>query len=159
MTDPTPPSEAAKAFAARLNGREIGEEISPAEANEAESLGLLIVFGYSDDNTEFRGVMDDELGAWEGREFVICRRSDGELFVPEQRRDHDGLLRAGWKPPETRRVLTVTAEWDPHPRDPSKPECSWLITSDAPFAPFDIMEDGELFCRGAVIDVPGEPHD
>jgi hypothetical protein len=130
-----------EAFAARLNGREYRDEIGVVEAAEAKIAGLLVCFGASDGLLEFRGVLDDEVGAWEG---TVCRISR-DLKVIEQRDDHRELVAAGWSPPTP--AITVRAAWCPEGFDGS-----WLITADEPFAPFDIMEDGELYCRGCVID-------
>lgn len=52
-------------FAEKLNGREYGEEMTPLEEQEAKKLGFVVVFGYSDDNTEFRGAYDDEIGCFD----------------------------------------------------------------------------------------------
>lgn len=40
----------------------------------------------------------------------------------------------------------IEAIWSP----PEHPETSWLIKPDCPFEPFHIMEDGNIFCIGAV---------
>ncbi len=53
-------------FAEGLNGREYGNEITPFEEKRAKELGFVIVFGYSDDNAEFRGDYDDEIGCYNG---------------------------------------------------------------------------------------------
>lgn len=53
-------------FAKILNGREYGKEITPLEVKKAEELGFVVVFGYSDDNTEFRGAISDEVGCYDG---------------------------------------------------------------------------------------------
>ena len=44
-----------KEFANRLNGREYGQELTPAEAQRAKEAGIVVVFGASDDLMEFRG--------------------------------------------------------------------------------------------------------
>ena len=53
-------------FAARLNGRTYRNEVSTAEAKEAKAAGLVVVYGYSDDNVELAGAIDDEIGANDG---------------------------------------------------------------------------------------------
>ena len=55
-----------KDFANRLNGRRIGQEITREEAKEAKDLGFVVVFGYSDDNAEFRGAIEDEVDCFDG---------------------------------------------------------------------------------------------
>lgn len=39
----------------------------------------------------------------------------------------------------------IEAIWSPDEID-----ASWLIKTDIPHATFDILEDGDLFCRGVV---------
>ena len=55
-------------FADLLNGREYGSEITPREEALAKELGFVVVFGYSDDNAELRGAIDDEIGCFDGGE-------------------------------------------------------------------------------------------
>jgi hypothetical protein len=43
-----------------LNGRPYGEELSKEEEKTIKELGYIVVFGYSDDNMETRGVDSDE---------------------------------------------------------------------------------------------------
>ena len=51
-------------LAAILDGREIGSEITKAEADQAKAAGLVVVFGASDDLMEFRGAIYDEIGCY-----------------------------------------------------------------------------------------------
>ena len=53
-------------FADGLNGREIGNEITPLEAKRAKDLGFVVVYGYSDDAAEFDGAIYDEIGCYDG---------------------------------------------------------------------------------------------
>lgn len=53
----------AKELTAMLDGREVLGEISRVESETAKEAGLIVVYGYSDDNVEFRGAIDDEVGA------------------------------------------------------------------------------------------------
>ena len=64
-------------FAAKLNGRQYGNEISKLEAQQAKDLGFVVVFGYSDDNTEFRGAYDDEVGCFDGGRVYV----DGNHYI------------------------------------------------------------------------------
>lgn len=111
-------------MAALLNGRQYGEEMASGDNKLARDSGLVVVFGASDDLLEFCGMVDDEVGAYQGTTVHI---SEGGLIVKR-----NGAIR-------------VKAVWCPEELD-----CSWLIVPSVPFSPFDIMEDDELFCRGAV---------
>lgn len=59
-----------KEFAALLDGRAYGHEITKEEEALAKELGFVVVFGYSDDNAELRGAIDDEIGCFGGGAFV-----------------------------------------------------------------------------------------
>lgn len=130
-------STKSKEFAAMLNGREYGQEISKQECQIAKVEGLIVAFGYSDDNLELRGMCDDEVSAYGGCKSGI-RIDKMEPVTDECCRDC--LKREG--------VIDIEAKWCPKGLD-----ASWLITSSLPSDSFDIMEDGSLFCRGLVIDV------
>lgn len=45
----------AKELAEMLFGRKYGMEITSEEARATKDAGLVVVYGYSDDNVEFRG--------------------------------------------------------------------------------------------------------
>ena len=53
-------------FAQMLNGREYCKEITKEECVLAKQHGLVVMFGGSDDLMEIRGIVDDELSAWDG---------------------------------------------------------------------------------------------
>lgn len=57
-----------KQFASMLDGRSYGSEITKEEEKLAKELGFVVVFGYSDDNAELRGAIDDEIGCFNGGE-------------------------------------------------------------------------------------------
>lgn len=116
----------AKDLAARLNGREYLNEIIPEEEKEAESNGLVAVFGYSDDNVELVGAIDDEIGAWEGVVFHVGR--EGDVFAGEK--DAPNRIEAFWFGPDT--------------------DVPWTFRTEIPHETFNIYEDGELFCVGIV---------
>lgn len=128
-------------LAARLNGREYGSEITEAEEAEAAAAGLLVVFGASDDLLEFRGAFSDEIGCYEGATVQVAPTralpqwddfdKDDEAEVQQYFADKSVA-----KP--------VTATWDAE-------GYSWVITSDVPHATFEVMEDGEKYCRGLVL--------
>lgn len=57
-----------KEFAKMLDGREYRHEITKEEEALAKELGFVVVFGYSDDNAELRGAIDDEISCFDGGE-------------------------------------------------------------------------------------------
>jgi hypothetical protein len=135
----------AQAFAARLTSREYRREITNAEEAEAKAAGLVVVFGASDDLVELRGAIDDEVPAYDGVTLRVCP----EGLLPDWPADSE----EGWSETEAedyfrRKALgfrLIEAEWAP-----SDPNCSWAFRTDIQHATFDVMEAGELYCRGIV---------
>lgn len=130
----------AKELAARLSGREVGDEIADTEAELAAYDGLVVVYGYSDDNVEIRGAIDEEIGAYEGA--TVYFNKDGLMYEPPC--DGDGCpyynaARTAHK--------AITAVWhgDGWP--------CWTFETDIPHETFDIYEDGEVWCVGIVFSV------
>ena len=102
-------------FANKLNGRAYLDEMTKEEEQLAKELGFVVVFGYSDDNAEFRGAYDDEVGCFNGGRIY----QDGDLFID--------------------------AHWCFDGAD-------WGYVTNIPSATFDIMQDGEVYCRGLVFE-------
>jgi len=128
----------ASEWASLLNGREYGSEMTREEKRKAKSDGVLIFYGYSDDNVEIRGVADEEVSAYDGTTIKLL--SNGSVME-----DHDcDCEYCGYKKVAS---VAVHADWcqiDGY---------SWTFRTDVPHSTFDIMEDGEKFCRGIVLDV------
>lgn len=131
----------AKQLAKRLNGREYGNEIRKEEEKQAKEDGLVVCFGYSDDNMELVGAINDEIGAYGGRNVRVSR--NGVLQTWEQIQDGDEATAEKYFKAKAAGFKTITTNW-------CKDGYSWVMSIDCPFEPFDIMEDGEKFCRGIV---------
>lgn len=135
-------------FAALLNGREYRNEITRAEEARANALGLIVIYGASDDLTEFAGVLSDERGACNGAEFYIG--ADGKLhptwaeFVESDDCTDEDKARA-WFRREDQGAVKVEALWC------AEDGYSWTFKTEAPHSTFEIVEDGEPYCRGIVI--------
>lgn len=125
-----------KEWAERLNWREYREEMTTEEEKQAEADGMVIVFGASDDLIEFRGVIRNELGALDGGIYKMTAAKD---VVPVN--EHSANM--------NRALPDVRAIWSPTSGGMSS-WASWEIQSAIPHETFDIMEDGELYCRGIV---------
>lgn len=130
-----------KQAASAIHGKEYGNETTKALEHQMKASGLVAVFGASDDLLEFRGAIYDEVGAYGGTtvylsEAGLFRRTCDNEDCPHEEKILEAAKRAGKK---------IDAVWCP-----KEPECSWLITSNIEHEPFDVMEDGELYCRGIV---------
>lgn len=125
-------------FAQLLDGREYGDEILKHEKQWAKESGLVVVFGYSDDNVEFKGAIDDEIGAYEGGELEFTK--DG-IFYDED--DEETLTKY-------KSVVVfnkIEAEWC------MLGDFSWSFKTEIPHSTFDILEEGEPFCKGIVFSI------
>lgn len=122
--------------AKQLNGSEYGNEGNAKLFADMKRLGLVAVFGASDDLMEFRGAINDEVGCYDGGEAYV-----NEHGLCESKCSHGPdcpyfkmTLKASCK---------IEAVWCP-----KSPDCSWIYKTKIPHVTFDIMEDGELYCRG-----------
>ena len=127
-------------FAAMLNGREYGSEITPAEEREAKKSGLVVVLGYSDDNVEMRGCINDEFGAYDGTTLKLA----GGVCLESH--DECGCKYCGYEA-IAKNGKVIEAIWD----GPGA-AATWTFKTDIPHATFMVTEDGELFCQGIVFD-------
>lgn len=141
---PGEPDMTLKELAELLNGREYRNETTPEIEAAAKESGLVIVFGASDDLMEFRGAIDDEIGAYEGAEVRI----DAEGIMPDfgeiidaygnkmksALRDYFRRENGG----NTIHALWAVAGW------------SWTYATPIPHETFNIMEAGEPYCQGIV---------
>ena len=132
-------------LAALLNGREYGSEITSAEAQAAKDAGLVVVFGYSDDNLEMRGRLNEEVGCNDGGTFKIGKRGILDEWSEYEEKCKDDARK--WFHLEVQAKNTLTAVWG----GPEK--YVWTYGIDCPFATFDIMEDEEKYCRGIVFSI------
>jgi len=132
----------AEQFARLLDGRECGEEISKEEEAIAAESRLFVFFGDSDDGLKVLGILCDFFSAIGGRKVTIAKviNSPYWAYVTEQTKALVSIF------VQIRDSFVVNAIWNP-----DDPDTTWLIATDVPSFPFDIMEDGNLFCRGIVI--------
>ena len=126
----------AKQFARYLNGRERDSEMINAECDLAEELNLLVIFGYSDDVVEFRGIIHNEFS--EGTLLHIYKGhiiEDEELMI---------LGKYGFDISSDMGVIGIYSDegvW------------SFEVLGDIETHNFDIFDEGVLYCRGLVIDM------
>lgn len=136
-----------------LNGNEYRDEMTKEQEQAAEENNLLVLFGASDDLLEMRGAIYDEAGAYDGGEYALAL--DGELYADgeEENTYHKAIgneilpLSDEYDNDDNPRL--IRAEWCPD----DQLELSWRISSNMPYAPFTIKEDGEPYCEGIVIDI------
>lgn len=132
-------------FAATLDGREIGAEIGKTDRTEAQRNRLLVVYGASDDLCEFDGVVYDEAGI--GECLIVLKGKGAPYLLSVDDEEAEVLKKFGFYDQMVAECLKVEAIWDA----PGGPV--WTYKTDVPHATFNIMEDGEVWCRGIVIDM------
>ena len=137
--------------AALLNGRKYLEEISREEELQFKDLGLVVVFGASDDLLEFRGAIYDELGAWRGTTAYLVKKKGkwSAISTFEFEKYHEKLEELGLE--DALIYHTVTAEWGP--QQDGKFMMSWRITTDIPHSTFFILDDDDNYCQGLVFHI------
>jgi hypothetical protein len=133
----------AKELAALLTGREYGNEITSAEEGQAKADGLVVVYGYSDDNMEFAGAIHDEVGCYDGGTAYLTR--DGLLQNECENDDCPSFARL------KACAATIEALWC------EEPVYSWTYRTTIPHETFEIVEDGAPFCRGIVFSLAEVP--
>lgn len=132
-----------------LNGNIYGHEIDKDEERAALKAGLVVVFGYSDDNVELRGVFQEELSAYEGTTFRVNARGVAPTWGENEEKDYDDAK--AFFDAQALPGADIKAVWN----DKGNP--CWAFETTIPHATFDIMEDGEKFCRGIVFSVADLP--
>ena len=121
-----------------LHGRYEGKEITEAEEQQAIKLGYVVVFGYSDDNMEFRGGINDEVSCFDGGEAYITE--DGLFEECECACIHYNKAKA--------EAHLIEALWH------NKGEYCWTYETEIPHETFDILdEEGFPWCKGIVFDI------
>lgn len=132
--------------AERMNGREYLHEITPEEEKELKEAGIVVAFGYSDDNVELRGAIDEEIGAYEHAFIQLYR---GKILAP-------CCVDGGYS---TKCPLFMDAMKQAKTIDVYWKNGIWQFDTAIPHEVFTIKEDGEAFGDGIAFylkDVDGE---
>lgn len=125
------PQEAAD----KLNNSQYPAEGSPTLFAAMKAAGLVAVFGASDDLMEFRGAIDDELGAWQGAAAYL---TSAGLLKNECSQDD-----CPYHAKERDKAFVIEAIWD---RD----GIPWQYKTTIPHVTFDVYEDDDVYCLGIV---------
>lgn len=124
-----------KEAAAALNGCQYSEEGSRALWASMKEAGLVAVFGASDDLMEFRGAIDDEVGAYNGTTAYV---TPAGLFLSECEDDDCPYARKAMEA-----AVEIDAIW-------SRDGISWQYDTAIPHEKFNVMEDDEIYSIGIV---------
>ena len=132
-------------FAKGLHGNEYGNEITEHGAEMAKYWGFVVIYGVGDLNVRFRGAINNEFCVWTGATiyFINGKIVDDEMtgyFDDET----DELIEFLEKYDLIKTKKTIDAKW-------CDGDIPWTYKTDIPHATFDIMDGGDIFCRGIVI--------
>jgi hypothetical protein len=118
-------SKTKEEWAALLNGREYGNEITNDEAAQAKADGIVVLFGASDDLCEMEGAFCDEAGCYDGGTLHISKAG---RFV-------------GSKGNRIEAIWCGDSGWN------------WNYETSIPHATFEVMEGKDKYCRGIVFHI------
>lgn len=127
-------------IAKQLDSMEYPVDIPNEIAKHAKALGIVIVYGASDDLMEFEGAIHDEVGAYDGTTVEVSPNG----LVPEfdsVDKDNKDALRSYFS--NEGKGIKIEAIW-------GKGGYSFQYETDIPHATFEVMEDGDKYCRGIV---------
>lgn len=139
----------AKEIAAILDGSDYRENMDAkikSVEQQAKKAGLVIAYGESDDLLELRGFIHDEFSSITEVELmwafnrVLVDDDYREIFEKIDKLGIEVGIKKDSAPP-----AFLKSEWEPEGVD-----TSWLITPFVPHETFKVMEDGHVYCIGAV---------
>lgn len=135
---------AMEALAIELDGGQHQYPFAPAPdlVAQAKALGLVIVYGVSDDLVEFDGAFRDQVGRYDGGTVLVD--SQGVLDRDQVDDDDDEAIAAYTL--RSKGARRIEALWGQNGYD-------WSYQTDIPHVTFEIMEGAEPYCRGIVFAV------
>lgn len=127
-------------LAAKLSNTEYPLSISKELKSELINNNLVVIYGASDDLMEFDGAIYDEVSVYEGGPAFI---NANEVMSPDDVEELDGgdLETVLHHFPKAKLIEALWCKED---------GVTWSYKTDIPHETFDIIEDGEVFCRGIV---------
>ncbi|HEN8706692.1 TPA: hypothetical protein U8209_003173 [Pseudomonas putida] len=126
-------------LAAQLNGLEYPTRIPGALIVAAQSAGLVILCGASDDLMEFYGARREEIGCYDGGTAFV----DADGVLPD-RDCLDGDEELAEYLQRQKSAKSIEALWC------KEDGYSWTYKTEIPHATFEVVEDEEPYCRGIV---------
>lgn len=131
-----------QSIAAELHGKEYPLYPSKELMARANAAGIVIVYGASDDLMELDGAIRDEVDCYDGGTALIDAKGVLPSWESAQESEESARDYFERKP----KARAIEAVWCPD----ELPGTSWAYKTDIPHTTFDVMEDGEIYCRGIV---------
>jgi hypothetical protein len=126
-----------KEVAEMMNNREYLDEMKGIDEEQIKEAEIVIVFGSSDDNVEFKGAIDEEIGAYGGITLYITE--NGIIDRESEMCGYCNLFQN-----QLANAKKIEAVWC------GDSGYDWAFETDIPHETFDILEEGRKFCRGIV---------
>ena len=127
-----------KEIAGMIDGLEYGGNIDPVIIAYAKRHGVVIVFGASDDQMEFRGAIKDEASCSGGGWIYFNRSGELRSLCDSEDCPYFDVIR--------KKASKIKAIWDSE-------GYAWTYETEFPHETFEIVDDGEKYCRGIVFSV------
>ncbi|MCP4990857.1 MAG: hypothetical protein GY928_33895 [Colwellia sp.] len=124
-----------KQFAELLNGMQYKKDITEEEEQQAKDAGIVIVFHASDDLTEFRGFISDEVGGYDGDTAYIT--SSGLL------QNKCDCKECSYHQKEIEAAYSITTM-------EGRGGFDWSYQTDIPHETFTILDYDDKYCKGIV---------
>jgi hypothetical protein len=128
--------ETAKELAALLDGREYRQELTEEESQQAKQLGLVVVFGRSDDTARLTGAINDDTDCYDGGDITIYKDGLLEYCADECSHYREAL--------EKSKIILVHWQND-YP--------NWMYETNMHHEKFTIIRDGQEYCDGIVFSI------
>lgn len=127
--------------AEKLNGRQYREELTSEEEEQLKKDKLVVVFGASDDLTEFRWAINDEVWSYNWADIYFRYK---EILVNKCEDDcpyYEELVKsARWK-----WYMIRANRWEN--------DVSWSYKTQIKHQTFDVMEDDYIYCKAIIFHV------
>lgn len=124
-------------LAVALHGREYPFDLTDEEQAQAKAAGLVVIFGAGDDSFEVRGAFTGQQYVYDSNDRVVQIDATGLLS------DAGNLDNYVLREPLANTIKPIFSNERP----------AWTYSTTIPHATFEIMEDGDVYCRGIVISV------
>lgn len=130
-----------------LHGREYSLSIEPDLKEELKRSGLYVVYGASDDLIEFDGAICEEAYMQSDDGTTVLIDKDGPIPSRDDMEEAEDDELQAWLD-RKKGAKKIIAKWGNNDIG-----ADFTYETDLPHETFDIMEDGEIYCRGMVLSI------
>ena len=130
-----------KDLAKELHGSKYPFRISSELRKKMADIGLVLIYGASDDLMEFDGFIYDEVGVYDGGTIYVCPEGviHNKDCIEEDQELEDWIK-------NNKNSKPIEAIWDEN-------NISWQYKTEIPHVTFDIVEDEGVYCRAIIFEI------